>query len=960
MAAEEYVGFALHAPQSRRAREALQHPKSRIFREQMPALPLIGRENESEWLARHLAAPDDEGRGRALLITGEAGIGKTHFLNHAIPSERTLVRVTFPRARFAAPGSGLRKLASTGGAAGRALAAELDETTEAAGGWKLLSICKRADEVLASHPRKVVIFDDLQWADELTMSWLSRADDLLESQQVVVLAVRASEHLPTRVLDATSSLRRAGLLHPLELGPLTVPEIGRLAEHFGFPASGSLATALHQRTNGLPLAVEELLREAERRGMGLRDIDTFERIEIPSSLSVLSSVVREQTGALSPDAREVLAVIALMPQPADEDPVRRVTGMSRSRYDTALEEVLTSGFLTRLGPTVVRFRHELQREALQAQMGIARCRALHARIAQVLAQGTNHPAGMVAEQFVSAGLTSDALEWLELASIEAARAHDHGNALTHLAAAIRMCAFGDSETRTRLAERCVVAARSSNQPSTGVELVEEALAATTEPRLRGRLYLCLTRLVSFVGDNEARAAALNDARESFAGTGDDAGMARVLGEMALPTGKTLPIETRIALGREGLSLAERSKDPAAISLCAANLAVAELRSGDPRAFARWARAVEAYREGSASAEQGEEIVRNRTNWAIGALDYGSYPEAERVLAEGEGLWENPFWKEFFHCLKALHLWRVGKWDLAVEQAQKASAGVSRPEVTAMAVTIQTAIAFERDPHPVVDPLVGAAASLLELADEQWGAVAQSILMRIRAARREPRPERGLNSLLSLIAGTGVRIGWDDLLPTVASIDTSLYRRSLNLLGGLQPAGARAEVSSLFARGLGGLQENDEDAAETLLEAARLYESLPDPFFAAKAYEAAARAHSRRGQRAGEERVRAAEIYRDIGADRSLAHLLRSSGNTRALDGFRVPPTQAHAGAPGLTRREREIAELARQGYTTREMAALLGISPTTAKKHLERVKAKLQVKRKSDLVRLLSAEQVTT
>lgn len=927
-----------------------------MFRAQMPPLPLIGRDEEKDWLARHLSAALCGQEGRALLLMGEAGIGKTHLLTHAIPSDRVLSQVTFPQARFAAPGSGLRKLAEIGGAAGRALEAELEETDDAVGGWKLLSICRKTDELISSSPGKIVIFDDLQWADELTLAWLSRSGDLLrESQTVVVLAVRGSGNVPLRILDATAPLRRGGNLHSLELGPLSAPQVGKLAELFGFELNDELMTTLHRRTDGLPLAAEELLREAARRGTDLQTIENLEEIGISTSLSVLAAMVREQTSSLDQDTQELLSAVALMPQPAEEPITQQVTGLDRERFDLALEGALTSGFLARVSSGSLRFRHELQREAFQAHLGIARRRSLHRRIATSLMDGSRYPAGKIAEQFVQAGLVGKALEWLERASIEAARAHDHGNALTHLTAAMDLCPPEDSEKRTVLAERAVLAARSSNQPSAGIELVEKALSPTTEPRQRGRLFLCLARLVSFFGDNDARAAALKDARTEFARAGDDAGTARVLGEIALPTGTAPSITERIALGRMGLALAERAEDPAAISLCAANLAVAELRSGNPESFALWARAIEVYQSDSSS-EGGEEIVRNRTNWVIGALDYGLYPEAETVLREGGGLWANPFWKEFSHCLRAMYLWRVGRWDEAVDQAVLARAALSRPEVGAIATAIQAAVDFERDARPDIEPLIKAVESLIELGDEQWGAVAHSILMRIRAARREPKPERGLPSLLNLILTSGVRTGWDDVLPTVAERDPARCRRTLAVLGDLKPLGKRADASSQFTRGILATHEGDQDAEELLVEAARLYERLPDPFFTAKALEAAADARVRAGKRAGETRYRAAEIYRDLGADRSLAGLLRRGGNSRALDGFRVPASQAHAGAPGLTPREREIAELARQGYTARAMAETLGISAVTVKKHLERVKAKLSVERKSDLVRLLSVD----
>lgn len=920
-------------------------------------LPLVGRAEEKAWLRDHLGfGGAEESAGRVLLVSGEAGIGKTHLLTHALPPERILISIAFPQARFAAPGAGLRQLTGIGGREAEALGSELEESEAAAGGWKLISICRAADDLVASHPGTVIVFDDVQWMDELTLAWLSRSVDLLISTQItVVLAVRTPGRLPLRVLDATAGLRRAGLLHTLALHPLSVGAVAELATNFGYDLSEDVAVRLHHRTDGLPLAVEELLRERVRPGGSLRTIEALDRVEVSSTVPVLTAVVREQVSGLASDPLEVLSVVALMPQPANERFVRRITGFRVDRFNSALEETFVTGFLERALPSGLRFRHELQREVFQDQMGIRRRRSLHRRIADVLVKSSRYPAAEIANQFVGAGLVEQAREWLERASIEASRAHDHGNALSHLAAALEICPEEDAEARTRLAERVVVAARSSNQPAAGIELVEQALAATSSTDHRGRLFLCLSRLVSFFGDYESRVSALDQARDHFSAAGNDVGLARALGEMALPVGKSPSISERIELGREGLALAETTGDPSAIGLCAANLAVAELRSGDPGAFALWARSI-SVQSSVTSSEHGEESVRNRTNWAIGALDYGLYPEAEKVLRDGARLWDNPFWKEFFHCMKAIWLWRVGRWDEAAEEATRAQAGVSRPEVAATSTVIWAAIGFERNSRPDIRPLTAAVNSLIDLSDEQWGSLAQSILMRIRAARREPQPERGLSSLVRLILSTGVRIGWDDLLPAVAELDPALCRQTLALLGEVRPVGKRADASLAYMQGLLAVGDTAADAEELFAQAALLYEALPDPYFRAKALEGAAGARLRSGKRDGGSLVEAAEIYSDLGADRSLASLLRRFRTLRALDTFRIPSSQAHAGAPGLTPREWEVANLARQGYTARAIGENLGISAVTAKKHLERVKTKLSVERKSDLVRLLSTE----
>lgn len=84
-----------------------------------------------------------------------------------------------------------------------------------------------------------------------------------------------------------------------------------------------------------------------------------------------------------------------------------------------------------------------------------------------------------------------------------------------------------------------------------------------------------------------------------------------------------------------------------------------------------------------------------------------------------------------------------------------------------------------------------------------------------------------------------------------------------------------------------------------------------------------------------------------------AAILRSNG---ALGEQPAPPqrTQA-AGAPRLTRREREVAQLIDQNLTNREIADRLGISPATVKNHVHHILAKLDVRRRGRAAALLRA-----
>ena len=156
---------------------------------------------------------------------------------------------------------------------------------------------------------------------------------------------------------------------------------------------------------------------------------------------------------------------------------------------------------------------------------------------------------------------------------------------------------------------------------------------------------------------------------------------------------------------------------------------------------------------------------------------------------------------------------------------------------------------------------------------------------------------------------------------------------------------------LFTNGAAALSQHDHGTSVTLLEAAADgFGRVGWPLFAGRALAllGQARAESDRG-RAVESLQAALDLFDTCGAvvrrDRALAALGRLGTKGRRTKG-------AVTGPEALTRREREVARLAAEGCSAREMAERLFIGERTVETHLANAYAKLGVASKVELVRL--------
>ena len=500
-----------------------------------------------------------------------------------------------------------------------------------------------------------------------------------------------------------------------------------------------------------------------------------------------------------------------------------------------------------------------------------------------------------------------------------------------------------------LVEHAAHLARWAHDPDAVVEVLDAALTRLVDPAARGRVLHAYARLDAYRSRGADRERRLRAAQAAFRQAGDAGRVALAQGDLAFPLEPFESLAERRTQAMDALELARRSGDKLAVVVCAGTVARIYAELGDSAAYEVWQEGREALPETGPLPQWAADVSpRYFHNWARVLVLWGDYATAGRVIAEGASFSSHRYWERSFAAVEAMRRWRLGDWARAGEDALVALDGDPQPGLD-LAQIVLGHLTYERDRRPDTAPLETLTENLVT-EEVLVGPLALALLVRIREARREPKPARGVVKALAAAERMGRRMGWEDLLPAAAAVAPALAKSHVERLEH-QLLGPRATAALEHAQGVLSLHAQRPGGMDRLVGAADAYLTVGEPYLAARALADAALG-SPRSPTSRSLRQRAADMFKEIGAERSLAGVLRGAPGLRPIDGAPIPESQRFAGSPGLTSRESEVAQLASRGYTAREIADELHVAERTVYVHLQSVKAKLGVQRKAQLVRL--------
>jgi DNA-binding SARP family transcriptional activator len=324
------------------------------------------------------------GPAQVVLLAGEAGIGKSRLA-----------------ARFAAE-AGAAGASVLYGACEEQAVVPYEPFSEAVGGHAAgrEEIETRLASVAAARP-VVLVLDDLHLADRNTLGLLARVARGAAGERLLVLGTyRDADAVGSPLLAAIAELRRDCDVVRLAVDGLSVDEVSALVD-------GAVdARRIHDRTDGNPFFVRELVRHLEERRDAVGDV--------PESVS---DVVLARVARLSRLGSEAHTAASVLGHSFELATLELLLGAG----DTlgALEEAAAAGLVDDAGIGKYRFAHALTRDAVYGAIGRSRCAELHRRAAAALEQVHGLEPGpelaAIAHHLLEAARPGDAARGVELA-----------------------------------------------------------------------------------------------------------------------------------------------------------------------------------------------------------------------------------------------------------------------------------------------------------------------------------------------------------------------------------------------------------------------------------------------------------------------------------------------------------------------------------------------------------------
>lgn len=845
---------------------------------------LLERQNFLDELSQAAAAVKADS-GKTILITGEAGVGKTSLIKHFTDRLNSGTEVLLGACDDLLTPRPLGPLYDIAYQVESDLIKKLTGQTARADIFSdFLNYLQRGTNL------KVVVIEDIHWADEATLDlikFLTRR--INRSKVILMLSYRDEEVGQGSMLRSLFADLNYSEIKRMRLYPLTEKSVIHLMQDAGVRDEN-----LYKRTGGNPFYISEMLANQSEG--------------VP--LSIKETVVARMAG-LEEDARCLLEIVSVIPTKVDIDLLRHFN----HRVEECLDLCFNKGFLT-LDKNQVSFRHELARLAVFDSISELKRIQIHRKVLEQLLTSRNLQdiLALIVHIAIQANDKGMIQKYAPQAARQASALAAHSLAAEHYASAIK---FGDQLTPEELitlyegrSYECYLTGQIDEAVKAG-EKITELLKKYPDPAREGENYRRLSRILWYNCEDIKGEEYLDKA----IGILDKLPVSRPLAMAYSNKSQTYMIRElngpAIEWGEKALKLARQLKDPEIISHALNNIGTSRMSEGDDSGETELLKGLDIALSDNRFFEH---AIRAYINLGGMYMYRRNLVKADRLFSEGVEFSREKDLYVFGLCLAGHHAkvkMLYGDWDKAAEMAEYVLNKKSVPSANRLMPTSVIAIIRSRRN----DPRAG------ELLD-------QTLELSLQMGEKE--------KIISSITAKADYCWLRNKLPEIKDELKLVYRMMLET----KNPWTIGEIAYWMWKA-GQLEEIPAHIAKPYLlhiigdwkAAAHYWEESHCPYEQALALS--------EGNR--ESMLEAVRIFDKLGAV-AASSLIKQKMREKGIKKIPKGPRQSTRTNPaGLTGRQVDVLKLLTNGMTNSEIASNLFISPKTVDHHISAILSKLNL-----------------
>ena len=555
-----------------------------------------------------------------------------------------------------------------------------DHRSEAFAAWR------RFFEALAERSPLVLVFEDLQWADDGLLDFVDYLVEWASGVPLLVVATARPELLERRPAWGGGKANAASVLLPALTEDETARLVAALLEQAVLPAETQIV--LLTRSGGNPLYAQEFVRMLIDRGYLRREgaswkLETDEALPLPESVQ---GIIAARLDALSSEEKELLqdasvlgkvvwtgalAAISQIPHPLAEE---RLHGMRRKEF---LRNERRSSVA---GETQYAFLHLLMRDVAYGQIPRAERAEKHRLAAEWLeslpADRAEDRAEMLAHHYLSAlefarsagqdttALAQRARLALREAGERAFALNAFDQAVRFYSAALELWPEDDREHPRLLLRLALASSYGSRSPGEIYIQARDALLEAGEPVLAAEAEVLLGLLATDEGDQDRCFRHMRRAQSLVQDAPPSRSKAFVFNWVLRSLALAGRVDEAIVLGRETIAMAEELGLDEALANALTTMGFTRFSIGDLGGLADQERSIEIAR-----AANSPDSFRSRGNYASCLAELGRIRAASEMIEQARAEAERfgtLFYLDWFDAERTVYMYYAGEWDDAID------------------------------------------------------------------------------------------------------------------------------------------------------------------------------------------------------------------------------------------------------------------------------------------------------